>query len=174
VSKSPSLLRRLVEAADSGGDIDKENVMSNPQHAHLGAVSTWTQMEAERAFKRAARARRRAALAGRVKRRGRGLAVYDDTLRSATGARRGLHEIPLDAIRGTTEPNRAAQFDHQFRPAALTRNRWQRVWLAFHRGATLPPISVIQVGDEYAIRDGHHRVSVAKALGALTIPAVVA
>jgi EmrB/QacA subfamily drug resistance transporter len=30
----PSLLRRLVEAAHSGGDIDKENVMSNPQHAH--------------------------------------------------------------------------------------------------------------------------------------------
>ena len=151
--------------------------MSNPQHAHLGAMSTWTQVEAERAFKRAARARRRAALAGRVKRHGRrhrGLAVYDETLLFATGARRGLHEIPLDAIRGTTEPNRAAQFDHQFRPAALTRSRWQSVWLAFHRGATLPPISVIQVGDDYAIRDGHHRVSVAKALGAPTIRAVVA
>jgi hypothetical protein len=110
-----------------------------------------------------------------VKRRGRGLcglAVYDETRRSATGAR--LLEIPLDAIRGTTEPNRAAQFDHEFRPAALTRCRWQSVWLAFHRGATLPPISVIQVGDDYAIRDGHHRVSVAKTLGAPTIRAVVA
>jgi hypothetical protein len=85
-----------------------------------------------------------------------------------------LLEIPLDAIRGTTEPNRAAQFDHEFRPATLTRSRWQSVWLAFHRGATLPPISVIQVGDDYAIRDGHHRVSVAKALGAPTIRAVVA
>ncbi|MGH2949461.1 MAG: hypothetical protein ACRDPC_24940, partial [Solirubrobacteraceae bacterium] len=83
-----------------------------------------------------------------------GLAVYDETRRSATGARRGLLEIPLDAILGTTEPNRAAQFDHEFRPAALTRCRWQSVWLAFHRGATLPPISVIQVGDDYAIRDG--------------------
>jgi hypothetical protein len=154
-----------------------EEVMSNPQHTHFVAMSTWTQIETERAFKRAARARRRAALVSRVKRRGRrpcGLAVYDETRRSATGARRGLLEIPLNAIRGTTEPNRAAQFDHEFRPAALTRCRWQSVWLAFHRGATLPPISVIQVGDDYAIRDGHHRVSVAKTLGAPTIRAVIA
>ena len=151
--------------------------MSNPQHTHFVAMSTWTQIKTERAFKRAARARRRAALVSRVKRRGRrpcGLAVYDETHRSATGARRRLLEIPLNAIRGTTEPNRAAQFDHEFRPAALTRCRWQSVWLAFHHGATLPPISVIQVGDDYAIRDGHHRVSVAKALGAPTIRAVVA
>jgi hypothetical protein len=172
VSKSPSLLRRLVEAAHSGGDVYTEDAMSD-----LVATGTWTQIEAESAFKRASRARRRAALVGRVTRRGRrlcGLAVYDETCRSATGAGRGLHEIPLEAIRGTTEPNRAAQFDHEFRPAALTRRRWQSIWLAFHRGATLPPISVIQVGDDYAIRDGHHRVSVAKALGAPTISAVVA
>jgi hypothetical protein len=132
----------------------------------------WTEIEAERAFERAARARRWAALIGRAKRRG--LAVYDETRRSASAARRGLHEIPLDAIRGTTELNRAAQFDREFRPAALTRSRWQSVWMAFHRGAMLPPISVIQVGEGYAIRDGHHRVSVAKALGAPTIRAVVA
>jgi hypothetical protein len=140
-------------------------------------MNTWTEMEADRAFRRAARARRRAAMVCRIKRRGRrlcGLPVYDETRHLATGARRGLREIPLDAIQGTTEPNRAAQFDHEFRPAALTRCRWQSVWLAFHRGTTLPPISVIPVGDAYAIRDGHHRVSVAKALGVPTIRAVVA
>jgi hypothetical protein len=140
-------------------------------------MGTWTRMEADRAFKRAARARRHAALAGRLRRRGRrlcGPAVYGDVRRSATGARHGVVEIPLAAIRGTTEPNRAAQFDHEFRPAAVCRSRWQSVWLAFHRGATLPPISVIQVGDDYAIRDGHHRVSVAKALGAPSIRALVA
>jgi hypothetical protein len=126
-------------------------------------MSTWTQIEAERAFRRAARARRRAALVGRVKRCGRGLcglAIYDETRRSASGARRGPHEIPLEAIRGTTEPDRAAQFDQEFRPTALTRRRWQGISLAVQRGAMLPPISVIQVGDDYAIRDGHHRVSV--------------
>ena len=40
--------------------------------------------------------------------------------------------------------------------------------MAEQRGAVLPPISVVAVGDAYAIRDGHHRVSVARARGALT------
>jgi hypothetical protein len=31
----------------------------------------------------------------------------------------------------------------------------------------------VRIGDAYAIRDGHHRVSVAKARGALTITALV-
>jgi hypothetical protein len=140
------------------------------------AMSTWSQMEAERAFTHVARSRRRAALAARL-RRGRrlcGLAVFDETRRSGSASTRGVREIPLDAIKGTTEPNRAAQFDHAFRPAALTRCRWLSVWLASHRGAALPPISVVNVGDGYAIRDGHHRVSVARALGAPTIRAVVA
>jgi hypothetical protein len=64
-------------------------------------------------------------------------------------------------------------FDRCFRPAASARTRWERVWLAEHHGAVLPPISVIQVGDRYAVRDGHHRVSVAKARGALSIDATV-
>ena len=138
-------------------------------------MSPWTQMEAEKAFKAAARARRRAALARRIRNRGArvcGLAVFEE--RGRVRSARGVREIPLEAIKGTTEPNRAAQFDYHFRPAKLTRCRWQRVWTAFHRGTTLPPISVIQVGDAYAIRDGHHRVSVAKALGVPTITAIVA
>jgi hypothetical protein len=47
------------------------------------------------------------------------------------------------------------------------------VWLAETRGAVLPPISVIRIGDEYAVRDGHHRVSVARARGALSIDAAI-
>jgi ParB-like nuclease domain len=135
-------------------------------------MSHWTQLEADRAFTSA----RRAALAARVRRFGRavcGLSVYDEAT-ARRPAERGLREIPLERIAGTTEPNRAAQFDVQFRPAAQTRCRWQRVWMAIQGGITLPPISVVRVGDGYAIRDGHHRVSVAKALGAPTINAIVA
>jgi hypothetical protein len=148
--------------------------MSNPQQT-LASTSTWSELEAEKAFARASRARRRAALVARLRRaRLGGLTVFDDTRRSVSRSSRGVREIPLDAIKGTTEPNRAAQFDQDFRPSKLTRRRWQRVWLAFHRGTTLPPISVVRFGDAYAIRDGHHRVSVAKALGAPSIPAIVA
>jgi hypothetical protein len=45
--------------------------------------------------------------------------------------------------------------------------------LAEQSGRTLAPISVVQIGDEYAIRDGHHRVSVARARGACTIRALI-
>ena len=39
---------------------------------------------------------------------------------------------------------------------------------------SLPPISVVPVGDRFAVRDGHHRVSVARARGAFAIDAIVA
>jgi hypothetical protein len=136
-------------------------------------------IDAERAFARSARARRRAALLRRLRRRSGGddrLAVYDErpAPRAHTAAARGIREIPLGAIRGTVEPSRATLFDEAFRPAAAARTRWQRVWLAEHRGQVLPPISVARVGDAYAVRDGHHRVSVARARGALTIDATLA
>ena len=138
-------------------------------------MSAWSQLEAEKAFRRASRGRRRAARLAALRRGARlcGLAVFDETRRSGPRFHRGVREIPLDAIKGTTEPNRAAQFDADFRPAKHTRHRWQSIWLALHRGATLPPISLVQFGDVYAIRDGHHRVSVAKALGAPSIHAIV-
>lgn len=138
--------------------------------------SSW--MDAERAFDRALRSRARGALARRLRHepgeRGR-LPVYDERVLPGThvGPGRGIREIPLTAIRGTLEPGKARLFDRRFRPAARTRGRWQRIWLAEHHGAALPPISVVPVGDAYAIRDGHHRVSVATARGALTIDAIV-
>lgn len=125
-------------------------------------------MDAERAFARERRARHRAALT----RRSGSLPVYDETQRRASGipARR---EIPVEAITGTVEPSRAALFDCAFRPGKLARFRWERVWMAEHRGTVLPPISVVRVRGGYAVRDGHHRVSVARARGAVTIDASV-
>ena len=125
-------------------------------------------MDAERAFARERRARRRATLT----RRNRRLPVYDETQRRASGIPARL-EIPVDAIAGTVEPSRAGMFDGAFRPNKLARSRWERVWMAEHRGTVLPPISVVRVRDGYAVRDGHHRVSVARARGALTIDAAV-
>jgi hypothetical protein len=100
------------------------------------------------------------------------LAIHEaNTLRRPGRAQ--VREIPLDAIVATVEPNRAGQFDSEFRPAPHTRERWVRVWIA-EQHAGLPPISVVAMGDAYAVRDGHHRVSVARARGAATIAAVVA
>ena len=136
-------------------------------------------IDAERAFTRAVGRRRRAALARvlHLAPAGSGsLAVFDER-ELAHGHRRqltiGTREIPLEAISGTLEPSRASMFDRDFRPARAARGRWQRVWLAEQRGCPLPPISVLPAGDGYVVRDGHHRVSVARARGAITIDATV-
>jgi len=134
-------------------------------------------IDAERAFARAKRTRRRAALARLLRREpsecGR-LAVYDERKLRPSGARpHGIREIALDEIDGTLEVSKAKQFDRDFRPAASTETRWQRVWMAEQRGTVLPPISVVPTDGGYAVRDGHHRVSVARARGATTIDAEV-
>jgi hypothetical protein len=143
---------------------------------HYANETGWAATEAERAFGKAVRAARRASLMRRAVRRCAGCATLG--VLDASGARRsgghGVRDIPVDAIAGTLEPHRAAQFDSAFRPSKLARRRWISIWVAEHRGVLLPPISVAPVGDRYAIRDGHHRVSVARARGALTIAAVIA
>jgi hypothetical protein len=53
------------------------------------------------------------------------------------------------------------------------RGRWQRIAAAQRRGESFPPISVYRVGDLHFVRDGHHRVSVAKSLGREDIDAYV-
>ena len=142
----------------------------------------WTtgspQIDAEQAFLRASRARRRAALTAWFRRgdeRRRELEVFAERrLGHATAIHgRGVHEIPVDAIVGSLEPSRATLFDRCFYPASRARCRWTQVWLAEHRGTVLPPISVVPVGEAYAIRDGHHRLSVARARGAVTIDATI-
>jgi hypothetical protein len=90
-----------------------------------------------------------------------------------TGEQRlGLQVIPLDSIVGTVD--RTRDFDRQFRPTSgRVRGRWERIAAAMRRGESLPPIDVYRVGDLHFVRDGHHRVSVARALGRRDIDAYV-
>ena len=84
----------------------------------------------------------------------------------------GLHEISLDSIVGTVD--RSRDFDRAFRPISTrTRPRWERIASALRRGEDMPPISVFRIGDLHFVRDGHHRVSVARALGRSSIDAYV-
>jgi hypothetical protein len=84
----------------------------------------------------------------------------------------GLQTIPLDSIVGTVD--RTRDFDRGFRPTTpRVRGRWQRIAAAQRRGESFPPISVYRIGDLHFVRDGHHRVSVAKSLGREDIDAYV-
>ncbi len=85
----------------------------------------------------------------------------------------GLKTIPLDNVVGTVDRDRGP-FDRRFRPRSSgTRDRWVRLAASLQRGEPMDPISVYQVGDAYFVRDGHHRVSVARAAGHSTIQALV-
>jgi hypothetical protein len=84
----------------------------------------------------------------------------------------GLQVVPLDSIVGTVD--RAAEFDRGFRPTSQRlRSRWERIAAAQRRGEALPPVSLYRVGELHFVRDGHHRVSVAKSLGREDIDAYV-
>ncbi len=136
----------------------------------------WAHMEGEKKFGRAARSRRRASITRTLFRRcaeRAQLLVHEEPTSARAGGGR-VREIPLDAITATLEPNRAREFDSEFRPLPRMRKRWLRVWVAEHTGPGLGPIEVVQVGETFAVRDGHHRVSVARARGARTIDAIVA
>jgi len=89
------------------------------------------------------------------------------------GERRiGLRSIPLDSIVGSVD--RTKDFDRRFRPTSgRVRERWQRLALAHRRGEAIPPIEVYRVGTLHFVYDGHHRVSVARALNLATIDAYV-
>ncbi|ASR34323.1 chromosome partitioning protein ParB [Prauserella marina] len=89
------------------------------------------------------------------------------------GERRiGLRVIRLDSIVGSV--NRGRDFDRRFRPTSgRVRQRWERLALASRRGEAIPPIEVYRVGELHFVADGHHRVSVAHALGLDTIEAYV-
>jgi hypothetical protein len=84
----------------------------------------------------------------------------------------GLRTIRLDSIVGTVG-RRRGEFDRDFRPAAGTRGRWERIATARRTGQAMPPIDVYRIGELHFVEDGHHRVSVARALGDTHIDAHV-
>ncbi len=83
----------------------------------------------------------------------------------------GIQEIPLDQLVGSV--GRYEDFTRTFMPRKTAiRRRWEQIDnLADHGG--WPPLEVYKVSDTYFVRDGNHRVSVARQLGMETIEAHV-
>ena len=76
----------------------------------------------------------------------------------------GIRTIALTSIVGTVD--RRKEFDREFRPtSSRARARFERIAEAARRGASMPPIDVYQIGELHFVRDGHHRVAVARAQG---------
>jgi hypothetical protein len=138
-------------------------------------VTGFLRIDSQHAFQRLAWQRRREGLAkrswGRDRRR---LELLPSRLEQTARRRHlGIQPIPLDSIIGTTEPQKAVDFDHAFRPPSWSRGRWELMWMARRRGDSLPPISVYRLHGRHFVIDGHHRVSVERSLDAASVDADV-
>jgi hypothetical protein len=84
----------------------------------------------------------------------------------------GVQSVPLRTIRGSE--GRSRDFDGAFDPIqSHSRERWLSIASARCMGVPLPPVSLVQIGRTFFVRDGHHRVSVARAMGQVAIDAQV-
>ncbi len=136
------------------------------------------QQDAQDDFNRVRRRRALARLSARLRREPGDVNVilpFEEVVAALgrRGERRlGVETIPLDSIVGTVD--RGREFDRQFRPTSgRVRTRWERVALAQRTGKEMPPIDVYRIGELHFVKDGHHRVSVARARGDRVIDANV-
>jgi hypothetical protein len=84
---------------------------------------------------------------------------------------RGEQDIPVNRITGSV--GRENDFDNNFRPLKrYLRDRWIEVYKSFETDRFIP-IQLFKIGNDYYVEDGHHRVSVARALDRLSLRAQV-
>jgi len=92
------------------------------------------------------------------------LLSYDEVLkrlRVEGQTDRGRAEIPLDKIVGSV--GRYTDFTRDFLPRRESDlGRWATVKMATESMTGVPPIDVYKIGDVYFVRDGNHRVSIAR------------
>jgi hypothetical protein len=98
--------------------------------------------------------------------------LYGCGLRVTGSHYAGLQTVPINRICGSE--GKSNDFDTRFRPLSeRLRDRWVSVFVARYTNISLPAVELVQVGDRYFVRDGHHRISVAVALGQRDIDAEV-
>jgi hypothetical protein len=85
---------------------------------------------------------------------------------------RGMQTVSLAQIVGSLD--RFQDFNREFFPRQrFTASRWQNVSRTYYQDIPLPPIQLYKVGDVYFVKDGNHRVSVARERGQEYIDAEV-
>lgn len=103
------------------------------------------------------------------------LLSFDDIktrLRLREESYRGLQDVPLDRIIGSV--GRYRDFTSTFLPKnPKMQERWSRVYAHTSSMQGLPPVELYKIDDVYFVRDGNHRVSVARQMGHKTIEAHV-
>jgi len=85
---------------------------------------------------------------------------------------KGVQIVPVKLIVGSEA--RYRDFDNRFFPKSMhLKTRWEHIDMALIKDIPLPSISLYELGGVYFVRDGNHRVSVAKARGVEFIDAEI-
>ncbi|TMC76397.1 MAG: hypothetical protein E6J09_10055 [Chloroflexi bacterium] len=124
------------------------------------------------------RARRKAfwrRLASWLVRADNALLAFEDVrkhLRAHAQREGGMREVAIDQIVGSV--GRYRDFDSAFLPRQVrTRGRWESIDRAYLEGVELPPIELYKIGETFFVKDGNHRVSVARERGQAFVDARV-
>jgi hypothetical protein len=100
------------------------------------------------------------------------LGEVKDVIRPKSETYRGMQTVPIDRIAGSE--GRYRDFNKGFLPKReASRGRWTSIDKAHLQHVTLPPIRLYEIGGIYFVRDGNHRVSVARSQGVMAIDAEV-
>jgi len=91
-----------------------------------------------------------------------------------SAARRSNRLVVVSLSKIVGSESRSEDFDVWFNPLKQhNRERWISVAAARRTGVVLPAVELVQDGNKYYVRDGHHRISVAKTMGQLEIEALI-
>ena len=83
-----------------------------------------------------------------------------------------LQDVPIDRIVGSV--GRYGDFTRAFFPRGdHLRGRWENIQRLVATGRSLPPVELYKAGQVFFVRDGNHRVSVARHRGLFSIEALV-
>lgn len=114
-------------------------------------------------------------LLGLIRGKNTDLVSYEEVARRVKAYQQvemGTRMVPLDQIVGSV--GRYRDFTREFLPrTSINKERWQRVDGVLHSQEGYPPVELYKIGEVYFVRDGNHRVSVARANGLTHIEAFV-
>lgn len=158
-------LFQLFDVAESGRSAERD----------FGMNSSYQAAEARERFRRSVTRAQLADLIGLATGAHKDLVSFDEVagrLRARQQIEKGTEMVPLMQIIGSV--GRYRDFTRTYLPrAGVNLERWTRLDAALHSMEGFPPVDLFKIGEVYFVRDGNHRVSVARANGSTHIEAYI-
>lgn len=143
-------------------------MITNYEYALIGTMSqrlndTNLRLDAAKSFNLAYSRGKRNQLLAKILRKENHLQTLSSQPVASTHPISSIISVPIRQIKGSL--GRSTDFDVNFNPLQeRSRSRWISILTAVRMNIALPAVELVQVGETYYVRDGHHRISVAKSM----------